>query len=228
MKKNIVLSITVLLALLMSGCSTHTWRVPKAPDNAETTPIPPGAEQQYLIIPKPKPVQLIQQEIAVAPIITITAKKKPEGKLSATLEDRLSKVENLARKNAADHQQLKNRVGVLEIKDAYIHPKVKVRTNHQGFTSGSWELRQKDKVFLDDIVKDAKDGKVIVKEIIGVSDSVGNKTKNDEIANMRAMAVHSYFIKSGVDTNSTKMTIESESSRFCNNRRWLIITKEAK
>ncbi len=237
MKKGILICVSLFL---LAGCASNGLPpltnvqsvVPPLPtkDTGYYAPADPGfiraKQRQAELLRHNTAIQIVRENLqAVKQSPAPAPPKKYRGSLSRLnrLEKRLKKVEQAVHRNAAAHQRLKNRVGVLETKVEHIHPGVKIFTEPAGFGPGGGKLQKKDFDLLKKVIKKIKEGYKI-KKIIGIADPYGGTAeKNLALARQRAEVIFRYLKKKNVDLSDVNLQTEVYQKKFCNNRRWVII-----
>lgn len=71
--------------------------------------------------------------------------------------------------------------------------------NNIFFDSGKWELRDKSKAELNELIRFMQDNPQVKGEISGHTDDVGDKTANQELSLKRAKSVYEYLLQGGID-----------------------------
>jgi outer membrane protein OmpA-like peptidoglycan-associated protein len=71
--------------------------------------------------------------------------------------------------------------------------------NNIFFDSGKWDLREKSKSELDELVRFMQDNPLVRGEISGHTDNVGEKKSNQELSLKRAKSVYDYLLRGGID-----------------------------
>ncbi len=73
--------------------------------------------------------------------------------------------------------------------------------NNIFFDTGKWELREKSKAELDELVLFMQENPQVRGEISGHTDNVGDKKSNQELSLKRAKSVYEYLLQKGVEPN---------------------------
>ena len=135
--------------------------------------------------------------------------------------DRLDKVETyvkaVAKLRATINSHVK-RTGQLEDLVNYASPKVYAFWA-RGFISGSSTLPEKMKAQLDVLVSALKKENILIKKIVGYSDTAGNIKANEALSMRRAESVKVYLTTvKGLNLINVKIVSAGETSRYGSKR----------
>ncbi|MEA2113036.1 MAG: OmpA family protein [Patescibacteria group bacterium] len=124
-----------------------------------------------------------------------------------------SRVEAVSKLRAAINSQAK-RSGQLEDRVGHANPKVYAFWA-RGFASGSSSLPEKMKAQLDVLAGALKKENIIIKRIVGYSDTIGNAKANKALAMRRAESVKVYLeTTKKIDVSQIKMVSVGETTRY--------------
>jgi outer membrane protein OmpA-like peptidoglycan-associated protein len=71
--------------------------------------------------------------------------------------------------------------------------------NNIFFDTGKWELREKSKTELNELIRFMQDNPQVRGEISGHTDNVGEKKANQELSIKRAKSVYDYLVQNGIE-----------------------------
>ncbi|MFN3316936.1 MAG: OmpA family protein, partial [Raineya sp.] len=71
--------------------------------------------------------------------------------------------------------------------------------NNIFFDSGKWDLREKSKAELNELIRFMQENPQVRGEISGHTDNVGDKKANQELSLKRAKSVYDYLLQGGID-----------------------------